>query len=70
MPSLKQTGQCVLEIPADEQIALLLSHARKSHRLSFLLMSDAGLRPYVHFLKADLEDAARRIAARGRPSPT
>jgi hypothetical protein len=45
MPSLKQSGQCVLEIPADEQVTLLLGHARKSHRLSFLLMSDAGLRP-------------------------
>jgi len=45
MPSLKQTGQCVLEIPSDEQVTRLLLHARKSHRLSFLLMSDAGLRP-------------------------
>lgn len=45
MPSLRQTGQCVLEIPSDEQVALLLLHGRKSHRLSFLLMSDAGLRP-------------------------
>jgi len=45
MPSLKKTGQCILEIPSDEQVALLLLHARKSHRLSFLLMSDGGLRP-------------------------
>ncbi|HRI71732.1 MAG TPA: site-specific integrase [Polyangium sp.] len=45
MPSLEPTGQCVLEIPSDEQVALLLTHARKSHRLSLLLMSDAGLRP-------------------------
>lgn len=45
MPSLKSTGQCVLEIPSDEQVTLLLLHGRKSHRLSFLLMSDTGLRP-------------------------
>ncbi|MBK9263089.1 MAG: site-specific integrase [Polyangiaceae bacterium] len=45
MPTLKKIGQSVLEIPTDEQVALLLDHARKSHRLSFTLMSDAGLRP-------------------------
>jgi integrase len=45
LPSLKQTGQSVLEIPVDEQVAQLLSRARRSHRLSFLLMSDGGLRP-------------------------
>lgn len=45
LPTLKKIGQTVLEIPSDEQVALLLSHARPSHRLSFTLMSDAGLRP-------------------------
>ena len=45
MPSLAKIGQSVLEIPSDEQVAILLAKARKSHRLSFLLMSDAGLRP-------------------------
>ncbi|MBK9263137.1 MAG: site-specific integrase [Polyangiaceae bacterium] len=45
MPSLKQTGQSVLEIPSDEQVAVLLAHARESHRCAFTLMSDAGLRP-------------------------
>lgn len=45
MPALKQTGQSVLEIPSDEQIGILLAHARPSHRCSFMLISDAGLRP-------------------------
>jgi integrase len=45
MPSLQRIGQSVLEITSDEQVAVVLALARKSHRLSFLLMSDAGLRP-------------------------
>ncbi len=45
MPTLKQTGQSVLEIPSDEQVSILLGKARSTHRCSFTLMSDAGLRP-------------------------
>ncbi|HRI65731.1 MAG TPA: site-specific integrase, partial [Polyangium sp.] len=45
MPKLKKIGQSILAIPSDAEVALLLDYARKSHRLSFTLMSDAGLRP-------------------------
>lgn len=45
LPSLKQTGQSVLEIPSDEHVNVLLAKARPSHRCGFTLMSDAGLRP-------------------------
>ncbi len=45
LPKLKPIGQSILEIPSDEQVETLLASARDSHRRTFLLMSDAGLRP-------------------------
>lgn len=45
LPSLKRIGQRILEIPTDDEVALLLDAAPPSHRLSFALMAYAGLRP-------------------------
>ena len=45
LPRLKKIGQTVLEIPTDEQVEVILTLAAPEHRLSFTLMSDAGLRP-------------------------
>lgn len=45
LPRLKPVGQHVLEIPTDDQVDLILDMAIDAHRLTFALMSDAGLRP-------------------------
>ena len=45
LPRLKPVGQQVLEIPTDEQVDRILETAIDAHRLTFTLMSDAGLRP-------------------------
>ncbi|MDI1445958.1 site-specific integrase [Polyangium sp. 6x1] len=45
LPKLKPLGQAILEIPSDEQVEKLIACARASHRPSFRLMADAGLRP-------------------------
>ncbi len=45
LPRLKPVGQSVLEIPNDEQVDRILDRAIDAHRRTFLLMSDAGLRP-------------------------
>jgi len=45
LPRLKPVGQSVLEIPTDDQVDLILDTAIDTHRLTFALMSDAGLRP-------------------------
>ena len=45
LPRLKPVGQRVLEIPTDEQVDRILETAIDAHRLTFTLMSDAGLRP-------------------------
>ncbi|HRI69458.1 MAG TPA: site-specific integrase [Polyangium sp.] len=45
LPSLKTVGQTVREIPTDEQVDRILAKAILAHRLTFTLMSDAGLRP-------------------------
>ncbi|HRI72604.1 MAG TPA: site-specific integrase, partial [Polyangium sp.] len=45
LPRLKPVGQQVLEIPSDEQVDRIIESAIDSHRLTFTLMSDAGLRP-------------------------
>lgn len=45
LPRLKPIGQQVLEIPSDEQVDHIIESAIESHRLTFALMSDAGLRP-------------------------
>ena len=45
LPRLKPVGQQVLEIPDDQQVDQLLETANDAHRLTFALMSDAGLRP-------------------------
>jgi len=45
LPRLKPVGQHVLEIPTDDQVDLILDTAIDAHRLTFALISDAGLRP-------------------------
>lgn len=45
LPRLKPVGQQVLEIPSDEQVDRIIESAIESHRLTFTLISDAGLRP-------------------------
>lgn len=45
LPKLKPVGQSVLEIPSDEQVDRIIKYAKSTHRLTFTLMSDAGLRP-------------------------
>jgi len=45
LPRLKPIGQRVLEVPTDEQVDQIITSAIESHRLTFTLMSDAGLRP-------------------------
>lgn len=45
LPKLKPIGQSILEIPSDDQVQKILDDARDTHRPTFALMSDAGLRP-------------------------
>ncbi len=45
LPRLKPVEQQVLEIPDDQQVDHILETANDAHRLTFALMSDAGLRP-------------------------
>ncbi|MRG98650.1 tyrosine-type recombinase/integrase [Polyangium spumosum] len=45
LPKLKPIGQSILEIPSDDQVQKILDDARETHRPTFTLMSDAGLRP-------------------------
>ncbi len=45
LPRLKSVGQTIREIPTDEQVDRILFNALPVHRLTFTLMSDAGLRP-------------------------
>ncbi len=45
LPKLKRIGQTILEIPVDDEVERILTTASPAHRLSFMLMSDSGLRP-------------------------
>ncbi|MDI1484761.1 site-specific integrase [Polyangium sp. y55x31] len=45
LPRLKPIGQCILEIPTDEEVDRILAAASASQRLAFGLMAYAGLRP-------------------------
>ncbi|MDI1451758.1 hypothetical protein [Polyangium sp. 6x1] len=45
LPRLKSIGQCILEIPTDEEVDRILAAASASQRLAFGLMAYAGLRP-------------------------
>lgn len=45
LPRLKPIGQCILEIPTDEEVERILAAASAWQRLAFGLMVYAGLRP-------------------------
>lgn len=45
LPRLKKIGQSILEIPSTEQVDTILKLAAPEHKLSFMIMADAGLRP-------------------------
>lgn len=45
LPRLKKVGQRMLEIPSTEDVDAILKIASPAHRLSFMIIADAGLRP-------------------------